>query len=362
MAAPTDERSAPLDLLERLALAALGAVALTGDRVDELADELSARGAVRRDEARELILELSSRWRGDAVRVGERAGASLGGVLRELGLVTRHEYEELELRVAQLEHRLRLVEGGRRRARPREPARARPGALGQRRPGRCGRRMRYVVPPVTLWLAPSYGYGAERIPPRAARCSRRTTSPGSTTRCSAASSRGRSTSWRRPSCSRSRCSASCCTGRARSRSAAARPTATRCARPGEVVRERRHRRRPRRGHAAAVRPPGPGPARAALSIAIMEGVPVIPCALDTFGWTPLEPPAVRGRVRRADLAGRHPARPRRLRARRASSWAPSSCASGGSRSAPSRDGFPPVLADGALRNGPVPPGWRPPRG
>jgi BMFP domain-containing protein YqiC len=29
---------------------------------------------------------------------------------RELGLVTREEWEELELRVAQLEHRLRLVE------------------------------------------------------------------------------------------------------------------------------------------------------------------------------------------------------------------------------------------------------------
>ncbi len=67
---------------------------------------------MRRDETRELILELSSRWRGDALRVGERAGAGLGNVLRELGLVTRHEYEELELRVAQLEHRLRLVEGG----------------------------------------------------------------------------------------------------------------------------------------------------------------------------------------------------------------------------------------------------------
>jgi BMFP domain-containing protein YqiC len=29
---------------------------------------------------------------------------------RELGLVTRREHEELELRLAQLEHRLRLVE------------------------------------------------------------------------------------------------------------------------------------------------------------------------------------------------------------------------------------------------------------
>jgi BMFP domain-containing protein YqiC len=42
--------------------------------------------------------------------VGERAGSTLGSFFRELGLVTRREYEELELRLAQLEHRLRLLE------------------------------------------------------------------------------------------------------------------------------------------------------------------------------------------------------------------------------------------------------------
>jgi BMFP domain-containing protein YqiC len=31
-------------------------------------------------------------------------------LLRELGLVTRADWDDLELRVAQLEHRLRLVE------------------------------------------------------------------------------------------------------------------------------------------------------------------------------------------------------------------------------------------------------------
>jgi hypothetical protein len=45
------------------------------------------------------------------VRAGERAGETLHGVLRELGLVTHDEWDELELRVAQLEHRMRLVEG-----------------------------------------------------------------------------------------------------------------------------------------------------------------------------------------------------------------------------------------------------------
>ena len=41
----------------------------------------------------------------------ERAGAGLDGFFQQLGLVPRSDFEELELRVAQLEHRLRLVEG-----------------------------------------------------------------------------------------------------------------------------------------------------------------------------------------------------------------------------------------------------------
>ena len=55
--------------------------------------------------------QLAHRWHGDAVRAGESAGAAAEGVFRQLGLVTREDFEELELRVAQLEHRLRLVEG-----------------------------------------------------------------------------------------------------------------------------------------------------------------------------------------------------------------------------------------------------------
>jgi polyhydroxyalkanoate synthesis regulator phasin len=100
----------PADPLERLVLAAVGAVALTAERLDELASDLSERGGIRRDEARQLLEDAVTRWRGDAGRFGERASESLAGVLRQLGLVTREELEEVELRVAQLEHRLRLVE------------------------------------------------------------------------------------------------------------------------------------------------------------------------------------------------------------------------------------------------------------
>jgi polyhydroxyalkanoate synthesis regulator phasin len=98
------------DPIRRLFLALVGAVALTAERADELADELAERGGMRRDDVRSWIEEATNRWRGDAVRVGERAGASLQGALRELGLVTRDEWEELELRLAQVEHRVRLLE------------------------------------------------------------------------------------------------------------------------------------------------------------------------------------------------------------------------------------------------------------
>jgi polyhydroxyalkanoate synthesis regulator phasin len=95
---------------EELFLAGVGVVALTKDRTEELVDELVGRGKVSREEARTIVDDVVGRWRGEALRVGERASATFAGLYRELGLVTRREYEELELRLAQLEHRLRLVE------------------------------------------------------------------------------------------------------------------------------------------------------------------------------------------------------------------------------------------------------------
>ncbi|MDP9490666.1 MAG: hypothetical protein M3P42_00455 [Actinomycetota bacterium] len=109
MAEP-DNNGAVRDLLERIALAAVGAVALTAERAEALADELSEKGLGRRDETRALIDEVSARWRGDATRLGEKAGATLDGLFREVGLVTKDDLEDLELRIAQLEHRLRLLE------------------------------------------------------------------------------------------------------------------------------------------------------------------------------------------------------------------------------------------------------------
>jgi polyhydroxyalkanoate synthesis regulator phasin len=73
-------------------------------------DWLGAVLGPRVDELRALLDELGARWRGDAVRVGEGTRHRLRDLFHELGLGTRDDWDELELRVAQLEHRLRLLE------------------------------------------------------------------------------------------------------------------------------------------------------------------------------------------------------------------------------------------------------------
>ena len=74
---------------------------------------MAARGSGKLllDTVEELLAELPSRVRGSRERLSESALSALRGIADELNLVTRDDLDELELRVAQLEHRLRLLEG-----------------------------------------------------------------------------------------------------------------------------------------------------------------------------------------------------------------------------------------------------------
>jgi polyhydroxyalkanoate synthesis regulator phasin len=62
------------------------------------------------DELRALVDEATTRWRGDAQRFGEGSRQRLNTFFYEMGLITREDWDELDLRVAQLEHRVRLIE------------------------------------------------------------------------------------------------------------------------------------------------------------------------------------------------------------------------------------------------------------
>ena len=72
---------------------------------------MAARGNGRATELfGDLLAELPERMRGSQAKLSEQFVRVLKTFAAELDLVFRDELDELELRVAQLEHRLRLLE------------------------------------------------------------------------------------------------------------------------------------------------------------------------------------------------------------------------------------------------------------
>jgi|PlaIllAssembly_1097288.scaffolds.fasta_scaffold2035367_1 polyhydroxyalkanoate synthesis regulator phasin len=98
------------DLIERTFLVGVGAAAFTKDRIQELVEEFVRRGELSGDEGREMVDRLVMRSREEARSAARRADSSLQGALRDFGVATRREVEDLELRVRQLEHRISLLE------------------------------------------------------------------------------------------------------------------------------------------------------------------------------------------------------------------------------------------------------------
>ena len=96
--------------LETLSLAGIGAVALVAQHADELASEIANQVGVERDEVRAVIADVLDSWRREATRLGESGGSMAARAASELGTASRDAVSDIELRVAQIEHRLKLLE------------------------------------------------------------------------------------------------------------------------------------------------------------------------------------------------------------------------------------------------------------
>lgn len=109
---PSDEHGngTPPRSLEQLLLAGLGWISLGAEAVEELADELARKVGVERDEMRRAVRDTIASWKTEADRLGARRDETSDRLLARLGLVRREELDDVSLRLAQLEHRLRLLE------------------------------------------------------------------------------------------------------------------------------------------------------------------------------------------------------------------------------------------------------------
>jgi len=96
--------------IETALLAGLGWASLTAEAADDLADDLSRLVGVERDELRSAVRDTFAGWRREADSAGLKREELIARLIVKLRLVQRDEIDDLVLRVAQLEHRIRLLE------------------------------------------------------------------------------------------------------------------------------------------------------------------------------------------------------------------------------------------------------------
>ena len=95
-----------LDLLEKAVLTAIGAVAITQKKSEELAVEVREKYTLSEDEGRNFVERLQRLAEESREKIRELAEVEVKKVVERLGLMSREEHERLVKRVQELESRL----------------------------------------------------------------------------------------------------------------------------------------------------------------------------------------------------------------------------------------------------------------
>ena len=100
------------NMLERSILLTIGVAALALDMTEAYAGELVKRGQDTTDEGRKAVGEFMDKARDEARSFRGNLDSGLKKTMTDIGLPTREQLEEMDLKLAQLEHRLSLLENG----------------------------------------------------------------------------------------------------------------------------------------------------------------------------------------------------------------------------------------------------------
>ena len=108
--AEAEARAAAQLPIAELLKAGVGWAALTADAASELINEIAARAGVERDQVEDAAKDTLSSWKKEVEQLGERPRRARDRSLHVLGIVRPDDIDDLALRVAQLEHRVKLLE------------------------------------------------------------------------------------------------------------------------------------------------------------------------------------------------------------------------------------------------------------
>lgn len=93
-------------MLKEMFLAALGAVSLTKDKIEEIAQELIKRGEITAEEKNNFISSAMNSVKKQKEMLKSKAYENVEQFAKEANLVTKDEYNSLLQRVVELESRL----------------------------------------------------------------------------------------------------------------------------------------------------------------------------------------------------------------------------------------------------------------
>jgi polyhydroxyalkanoate synthesis regulator phasin len=102
----------PREAVEQAIFVAVGAASLTRERAQAIVDDLVRRGQMTDEEGRLTVDGLMARVRasGDQAGLMDKIEGGVHGLLRELGIAQRDDIADVDQRIAELEHRVRLLE------------------------------------------------------------------------------------------------------------------------------------------------------------------------------------------------------------------------------------------------------------
>jgi polyhydroxyalkanoate synthesis regulator phasin len=103
------------EAVEQAIFVAVGAAALTRERAESIVDDLVRRGQLGEDEGRLTVDHLMERARqaggGSAAGLVGKIEGGMQGLLRDFGIAQRDDLADVDQRISDLEHRIRLLEG-----------------------------------------------------------------------------------------------------------------------------------------------------------------------------------------------------------------------------------------------------------
>jgi poly(hydroxyalkanoate) granule-associated protein len=108
--AEVQEEANPLfEAARRMVLAAIGAVALASDEIENFVNKLVERGEIAEKDGRKLLKEVTERTQKQMKPAEKEVEKRLESVLENLNIPSKTDIEELSERVAELSHKVQKL-------------------------------------------------------------------------------------------------------------------------------------------------------------------------------------------------------------------------------------------------------------